>query len=124
MSRFGTASHLSAWTGVAPGNAESAGQQRAGKTRRGNRTRRTGLTPLAQAAARTKGTSRAALSQRLAARRGRKRALRAVAQAIVVSACQRLSRHDPYPDLGANSVDEQRRDHRVDSLTRRIQRLG
>jgi transposase len=44
MRRFGTASRLAAWTGMAPGNDESAGKQCSGKTRRGNRTLRTGLT--------------------------------------------------------------------------------
>jgi transposase len=124
MRRFGTASRLSAWSGVAPGNDESAGKRRSGKTRQGNRTLRTGLTQLAHAAARTKGTYLAALYQRLAARRGRKRAIMAVAHAIVVSAFHMLSRHEPYHELGANYFDEQRRDHLVDHLTRRIQRLG
>jgi transposase len=93
--RFGTASRLSAWTGVAPGNDESAGKQRSGNTCRGHRTLRTGLTHIAHAAARTQGTSLSALSHRLAARRGTPRAIRAVAQAIVVSAFYRLSRRDP-----------------------------
>jgi transposase len=56
MSRCGTARRLSAWTGVAPGSDASAGTRRSGKTRRGHRTLRTGLTQLAHAAARTKGT--------------------------------------------------------------------
>ena len=124
MSRFGTASRLSAWTGVAPGNDESAGKQRSGKTRKGNRTLRTGLTQIAQAAARTKGTYLSALYQRLAARRGKKRAIIAVAHAIVVSAFHMLSRHEPYRELGPNYFDERRREHLVDRLTRRIQHLG
>ena len=124
MSRFGTASRLSAWTGVAPGNDESAGKQRSGKTRKGNRTLRTGLTQIAHAAARTKGTYLSALYQRLAARRGKKRAIIAVAHAIVVSAFHMLSRHEPYRELGPNYFDERRREHLVDRLTRRIQHLG
>jgi transposase len=124
MRRFGTASRLSAWTGIAPGNDESAGKQRSGKTRRGNRIWRTGLTQLAHAAARTKGTSLSAFYQRLASRRGRKRAIMAVAHAIVVSAFHMLSRHEPYRELGANYFDEQRRGYLVDHLTRRIRRLG
>ena len=66
----------------------------------------------------------AALYQRLATRRGRKRTIMAVAHAIVVSAFHMLSRHELYRELGANYFDEQRRDHLVDRLTRRIQRLG
>ena len=75
MRRFSTASRLSAWTGVAPGNDESTGKQRSGKTRKGNRTLRTGLTQIAHAAVRTKGTYLSALYQRLAARRGKQRAI-------------------------------------------------
>jgi transposase len=124
MARFGTANRLSAWTGVAPGNDESAGKRRSGKTRQGNRTLRTGLTQMAHAAARTKGTYLSALYQRLAARRGKKRAIMAVAHAIVVSAFHMLSRHECYHELGSNYFDEQRRQHLVDRLTRRIERLG
>jgi transposase len=62
MARFGTAERLAAWSGVAPGNDESAGKRRSGKTRKGNRTLRTGLTQLAHAAARTKDTYLSALS--------------------------------------------------------------
>jgi transposase len=124
MRRFGTASRLSAWSGVAPGNDESTGKQRSGKTRQGNRTLRTGLTQLAHAAARTKGTYLSAVYQRLATRRGRKRAIMAVAHAIVVSAFHMLSRHELYRERGANYFDEQRRHHLVDCLTRRLQRFG
>jgi transposase len=76
MRRFGTASRLSAWTGVSPGNDQSAGKQRSGKTRQGHRTLRTGLTQMAHAAAWTKGTYLSALYQRLAMRRGKMRAIR------------------------------------------------
>jgi transposase len=124
MTRFGTAARLAAWTGVAPGNDESAGKQRSGKTRQGNRALRTGLTQMAHAATRTKGTYVAALYHRLAARRGKKRAIIAVAHSIVVSAFHMLSRHEPYHELGANYFDQQRRHHLVDRLTRRLEHLG
>jgi transposase len=58
LARLGTAARLAAWRGVAPGHEESAGKQRSGKIRTGHHLLRTGLTPLAHAAARTKGTSR------------------------------------------------------------------
>jgi transposase len=122
MGRLGTASRVSAWTGVAPGHDESAGTQRSGKTRQGNRTLRTGLTPIAHAAARTQGPSPSALSQRVATRRGKQRAIMAVAQAIVASALHMRSRHEPDRELGANYFDAQRRAHLVDHLTRRLQR--
>jgi transposase len=124
MERFGTAARLAAWRGVAPGNKESAGIQRSGKTRKGNRALRTGLVQRAHAAAHTKETYLSALYHRLAARRGKKRAILAVAHSIVVSAFHLLSRNEPYRELGSNDFDEHRREHLVDRLTRRIERLG
>jgi transposase len=124
MGRFGSAKRLAAWAGVAPGTDESAGKQRSGKTRKGNRPLRTALVQLAHVATRTKRTYLSALFHRLAARRGRKRAIMAVAHSILVSAYHRLSRNEPYHELGANYFDELRRQHVVDRFTRRIERLG
>jgi transposase len=124
MARFGTAARLAAWSGVAPGNDESAGKQRSGKIRTGNHILLMGLTQLAHAAARTKGTYLSTFYQRLAARRGKKRAIMAVAHSMVVSAFHMISRHEPYRELGANYFDEYQRTHLVDRLTRRIERLG
>jgi transposase len=124
MSRFETAPRLAAWAGVAPGNDESAGKQRSGKTRKGNRPLRAILTQLAHAAVHTRGTYLSALYQRLAARRGKKRAIIAVAHAIMVSAFHMLSRQEPYHELGDRYFDERRRQFTVDRLTRRIEHLG
>jgi hypothetical protein len=109
---------------IAPGNDESVGKQRSGKTRQGNQAVRTGLTQLAHAAARTKGTYLSALYQRLAARRGKKRAIIAVAHSIVVSAFHMLIRDEPYRELGDHYFDNRRQAHLVDQLTLRIERLG
>jgi transposase len=124
MERFGTAPRLAAWSGIAPGNNESAGIQRSGTTRKGNRALRTGLVQMAHAAAHTKGTYLSALYHRLAARRGKKRAIVAVAHSIVRSAFHMLARNEPYHELGGNYFDKHRREHLVDRLTRRIERLG
>ena len=124
MARFETAPRLAAWAGVAPGNDESAGKQRSGKTRKGNRPLRAILTQLAHAAVRTKGTYLSALYQRLAARRGKNRAIVAVAHAIMRSVFYMLSRQEPYRELGANYFDERRRHYTVDRLARRIEHLG
>src|SRR5256885_5301845 len=99
MARFETAPRLAAWAGVAPGNDESTGKQRSGKTRKGNRPLRAILTQLAHAAVRTKGTYLSALYQRLAARRGKNRAIVAVAHAIMCSVFPMLSRQEPYREL-------------------------
>jgi transposase len=124
MARFETAPRLAAWAGVAPGNDASAGKQRSGKTRKGNRPLRAILTQLAHAAVRTKGTYLSALYQRLAARRGKNRAIVAVAHALMCSVFHMLSRQEPYRELGANYFDERRRHYTVDRLARRIEHLG
>jgi transposase len=124
MARFGSAGRLAAWSGVAPGNDASAGKQRAGTTRKGNRVWRAGLTQWAHAAVRTKETYLSAFYHRIAARRGKKRAIMAVAHSIVVSAFHMLTRNEPYRALGATYFDEKRREHTVDRLAQRIERLG
>src|SRR5215470_3335562 len=124
MARFETAPRLAAWAGVAPGNDESAGKQRSGKTRKGNRPLRAILTQLAHAAVWTKGTYLSALYQRLAARRGKQRAIIAVAHSIMKSIFYMLSRNVPYHELGANYFDARRRHYTVDRLARRIEHLG
>jgi len=124
MTRFGTAPRLAAWAGVAPGNNESAGKQRSSTTRKGNQALRAGLTQLAQAAAHTKETYLSALYGRLAARRGKQRAIMAVAHSIMVSVFHMLTRQEPYRELGARYFDERRRHYTVDRLAQRIERLG
>ena len=109
MTRFGSAQRLAAWAGVAPGNDESAGVRRSGRTRKGNRSLRTALVQLAHGAVRTKDTYLSALYHRLAARRGKKRAIMAVAHSMLVSAFHMLTRHESYRELGANYFDQDRK---------------
>jgi transposase len=84
MAQFPSSKHFASWTAVCPGHHESAGKQRSGRTRKGNVYLKSALVEAAQAAARTKGSSLAALAQRVAARRGRKRAILVVAHRIAV----------------------------------------
>ncbi len=99
LTRFPTPAHLAAWAGLAPGNNESAGKRYSGRTRKGSQWLRAGLIQAANAAARTKDTYLSAQYHRLAARRGRKRALVAVAHTILVIAYHMLQRQEPYQDL-------------------------
>jgi transposase len=85
LNRFPTDRHISSWSGICPGNDESAGKRRSGKTRRGNRWLRQALVEAAHAASHTKNTYLAAQYRRIAARRGQKKALLAVAHTILVS---------------------------------------
>jgi hypothetical protein len=124
LARFETAPRLAAWAGVAPGQGESAGQQRSGNTRQGPHSLRVVRTPRAHAAVHTKGTSLAALSHRLAAQRGQQRALMAGAHAIMRRVFPRLARNEPYHELGANSYAERRRHSTVERRARRMAHLG
>jgi transposase len=75
MSRFPTDAHLASWAGVCPGNHESAGKRKSGKTTKGNIHLRAALTQAAWAATHTKQTYLAAQYRRLVKPRGKKRAL-------------------------------------------------
>ena len=71
MTRFPTAGHLASWAGMCPGNNESAGKRRTGRTTKGSRWLRTVLVQAAWAASHTKNTYLSAHYRRIAARRRR-----------------------------------------------------
>jgi transposase len=96
------------WAALCPGNHTSAGKHQSGKTRKGNRWLRTTLIEAALAAVTTKGSPLAARSRRILRRRGHKKAVVAVAPAILRTADQLLSRGITYPDLGADYFDRRR----------------
>jgi transposase len=99
MGRFPGARHLCAWAGVAPGNDESGGKRLSGRVRQGNQSLRRVLVQAAHAAARTKGTYLSSLFHRLAGRRGKKRAILAVAHSILVSVYHMLVSKESYSPL-------------------------
>ena len=124
MSRFPTADHLASWAGVAPGNNESGGKRRSGKTRKGNQHLRTALSQAANAAARTKGTYLQAQYHRLAGRRGRKRAIMAVAHSILIIAYHLIVRKEPYRELGSDYFDNIHPERTAKRLIKRLEQLG
>ncbi len=124
MSRFLSAAHLASWAGMAPGNHESAGKRKSGKTRKGNPYVRRVLVEAAQAAGRTKDTYLAAQYRRLAARRGKKRAAVAVGHSILVRVYYLLQRQTTYEELGADYFDERHRHVVRHRLVDRLERLG
>ena len=82
MSAFPTAKRLASWAGQCPGNDQSAGKRRSGRTRKGSRWLGIALTEAALAATRTKDTYLAAQYRRLRPRRGHKRALGATRKSV------------------------------------------
>jgi len=124
MSRFPSAKHLASWAGMCPGNHESGGKRLSGKTRKGNRWLRQSLVEIAQVASKTKNTYLATQYRRIAARRGKKRALIALGHTILTIVYTMLTRQQPYQALGAAYFD-QREQHRVERrLVQRLERLG
>lgn len=101
MSRFPSAKHLASWAGMCPGNSASGGKRLSGKTRKGSHWLRQVLVEIAQVASKTKQTSLAAQYRRIAARRGKKRALIAVGHTILIIVYMILTRKQPYQALGA-----------------------
>jgi transposase len=124
LRRFPTAGHLASWAGLCPGNDESAGKRRSGKTRKGNRMLRWALVEAAQAASRGRDTYLAAQFRRLAARRGKKKAVVAVAHSILVAAYHLLTRSEPYADLGGDYFDRRDQQAVERRLVRRLEALG
>jgi len=124
MSRFPSAAHLAAWAGVAPGNNESAGKRRSGKTRKGNHALGVALNQAAHGASHTKGTYLSAQYHRLAGRRGKKRAIMAVAHSILVMAYHLIKRQEPYRELGGDYFDQRRPEATAKRLVKRLEQLG
>jgi transposase len=124
MGPFPTADHLASWAGMSPGNNESAGKRRTGKTCRGSRWLRTTLVQAAWAASHTKGTYLAAQYRRLAARRGKKRALVAVGHTILIIAYHVLKDRTVYQELGGDFFERLDPERLTHSLVRRLEKLG
>jgi len=124
MERFPTSAHLASWAGMAPGNNESAGKRKTGRTRKGNKHIRTALVQAARAAARNKECYLSAQYHRLAARRGSNRAAVAVGHSILVIAYHILKRHQPYRELGSNYFDQRKAGIVLNKTVKRIEALG
>lgn len=124
LSRFKSAEHLASWAGMCPGNAASGGRRLRGRTRRGNPWLRRTLAEVANVAGRTKGPYLAAQFRRIAARRGKGRAIVAVGHSVLVALYYMLTRREPYRELGAQYFDEHARDHLQRRLVHRLERLG
>ncbi len=124
MSRFPNADHLASWAKLCPGNNQSAGKRKSGSTGHGNPWLRAILVQVAWSAARTKRTYLSSLYHRLAGRRGSKRAIIAVAHAILVIIYSMLRNHTPYRDLGEDHFDHLNHQSILNHAIRRIERLG
>lgn len=124
VDQFPAASHLASWAGLCPGNNESGGKRKSGKTRKGNAWLRRALCEAAWGASHTKNTYLVAQFRRLAARRGVKRATMAVAHTILVIAYHMLKNRCQYQELGGDYFDRLRGDGLKRYYLKRLKQLG
>ena len=126
MGRFPSHRHAASWAAICPGNDESAGKRKTGKTRKGDRWLRTALVEAANSAAgRTKDTYLRAQYLRVKRRQGHKKAIVAVAHSILVAAYYILSEQKPYQELGGDFfIRRQDQERLTQRLVRQLERLG
>ena len=124
MSRFPTAAHLASWAGVCPGNNESAGKRRSGKTRMGNPLLRTTLVLCAQGASKAKGSFFSAQYSRLMIRRGKNRAKMAVAHSLLIAIYYIIRDRVPFIDLGEDYYNRFNKESRISMYIRKLENLG
>ncbi|MCF6095396.1 IS110 family transposase [Microaerobacter geothermalis] len=124
MDQFPSAAHLCSWAGLCPGQNESAGKRKSGKTRKGNQKLRSALVEAGRASARTKNTFLSSQYHRIAARRGANRAAVAVAHSILTIVYYILKRRQPYIELGPTYYEERKRDTIIRQSIKKLESLG
>lgn len=124
MSRFPTAGHICSWAGLSPGNNESAGKRKKGKTTKGNPTLKSTLIQCAVVACNLKGTFYHAQYQRIAARRGKNRAHVAVAHSMLISIYNMLKYGESYKELGEAYYNQFNKEKKINHLLKRLNDLG
>jgi transposase len=123
MNTFKSQAHLSKWAGVCPGNNESAGKRKSGKTPPGNKALKTTLTQCAQAAKKNKNSFFSAQYHRLVSHRGKNRATMAVAHSILIAVYFVLHGVE-FKDLGADYYNQFNRENKINSHVKQLSKLG
>ncbi len=124
MSVFPTAKHLASWAGLCPGNDQSAGRRRSGRTRKGSKWLDWTLEEVAIAAVRTNDVYLAAQYARLRPRRGHKKALGAVKHSIICACWHMLSTGELYNDLGGEYFRKRDPERATKRLVTQLEALG
>jgi transposase len=124
MEQFPDTKHLASWAGLCPGNWESAGKRKGGRTRKGSAWLRRHFCQSAWGVSTKQNNYLSALFRRLAARRGVKRATIAVAHALLCIAYRILKDPVEYRDLGPDYFDKLHPLRLKNRLVKRLEGLG
>jgi transposase len=125
MTRFRTPANLASWAGVCPGHHESAGRQRSGKRRHGNRWLGGALGTAAMAAGRTRErTYLGARYARLVPRLGKQKTIVAVEHSILTAVWHMLTDNVDYHDLGGDYFTKQDPKRAMRRIIRQANALG
>jgi transposase len=124
MSVFPTAGHLASWAGQCPGNDQSAGKRRSGRTRKGSKWLNIALNDAAMSAIRTNDSYLQAQYQRLRPRLGHGRALGAVKHSILCACWHMLNNGELYRDLGGDYFRKRDPERQTKRLVAQLERLG
>jgi len=124
MRYFPSARHIASWAAICPGNNESAGKNKGGKTRHGNKWLRAALIQAARAAVRQKDCYFAALYRRLVVRRGDQKAIIAVAHSLLVTIYHMLRNDTDYADLGGDYFARRNSEAARRRSIKELERLG
>ena len=124
MSVFATARHLASWAGQCPGNHESAGKRRSGRTRRGSKWLNDALKDAAMGAVRTHDSYLQAQYRRLRSRVGHGRALGAVKHSIICACWHMLTTGELYRELGGDHFRRRDPERQIRRLVTQLEQLG
>ena len=124
MTKFPSAIYLSSWAGMSPGNNESAGRRKSGRTTPGNKWIKAILTQCALCASQTKGSYLKDKYYKLKSRRGAKRAVIAIGHKILVIAYHILKDGVTYKELGESYLDNRNKTRVLRHHVNRIKNLG
>lgn len=124
MNRFPTDSHLASWGGLCPGNNESAGKRKTGKTRKGNSLLKSTIILCAHSAVNVKDSFFSARFHRISLRRGSKRAYVAIAHSMIKAIYHILKYGIEFKDLGADYYNQFNRERKCNHYLKKLQSLG
>jgi len=124
MDQFTNEAHLASWAGICPVHNESAGKRKSGKTKKGNSNIKKTLVQCANSASHSKDSYLSAQFKRIAARRGRKRAIVAVAHTILITCYFMIKNGTGYKDLGSDFFDKRNKEAVYKRSVKRLESLG